>query len=190
MTDQERARHYREHGYTYQDIATILGCSDTWAQALCDDSYRERLNANAARFIRSGKCATCGGTMTRNKHGEFTNGKAYVNCQQCQIAKQKAESFARNIVGETCRCPICKTHKQFTAFPQGALRRYLNRERRKPPKCTACDTKARTEYRRRHRVPCIECGKPRTGDGRRIHERGIDTGLCRACYQGRTEAVA
>ena len=189
VEDSRRARHYRDNGYTYKDIAAILGCSEAWVYALVNDEARERLNEKSAQRLSSGVCPDCGGRMTRPEHGVYTVGKPYERCIACHEEKVSADSFAHRVQGDTLRCRSCHERKPFSAYPQRMLRRFLERQRGKAPECTACGTAARTAYRNRHRVPCVECGAPRTGDGKRKESRGIDTGLCRDCYAGRTAAA-
>ena len=50
-----RAKSYREHGYTYEDIAVILGCSHSWAVALCRDAVRADLQARSRKYLSSGR---------------------------------------------------------------------------------------------------------------------------------------
>lgn len=190
MSDEQRARHYHEHGYTHADIAVILGCSAQWVYYLLNPDARARLNARSRAWMTSGTCARCGGQMTRNKQGLYTTGKPYVHCGKCRAELDAEAGFARRVQGDTLLCRTCHVRKPFSAYPQRMVRRFLERRKGRAPRCTACDTAARIAYRERHRVPCLACGRPRTGDGKRRNQRGIDTGLCRDCYQGRTEVAA
>lgn len=179
-TKREIARDYRAQGLTYKEIGDLMGCTQQWAYALCNDDVYERMSRRSTEWIRSGTCPQCGGPMTHPKFGEYARRKPTGMCRSCFVAKVKADRMAATVHGDTARCRLCKQFKPFADFPQGQLRKYLDGHTTRMCSCRACDTAARADYRRRHATPCTNCGNPRNGDE---GGRGIDTGLCGPCYQ-------
>ena len=180
MTKREQARGYRRQGCTYVQIGRLMGISDTWARALCNDEVFKHHAQKSRTWTRSGVCPDCGGPMTQPTHQLSSRGKPGERCRACYTTMRSEAAFARLVQGETLRCRSCKERKPFADYPQGLLSKYLGRRAGKPPQCRACDTTMRTAYRNRHKTPCVKCGTPRVGDEA---GRTVDSSLCLSCYR-------
>lgn len=76
-------------------------------------------------------------------------------------------------------CPVCKTHRPTTEFPFDPKVPSRNFRRRY---CRSCDTKARQDYRERHKVPCVYCGAPALPESEK-GKRGHSDPRCRDCWR-------
>lgn len=170
--DWDEAVRLRASGLTLQAVASQLGVSVTAVQLACDPRLRAVNELRVAEYQRRGRCRTCGGRCSRNASGPQGE------CRACAYKRQ-----ATTVRPKSLRCWSCKVWKPDTDFPWNRAEAELRRGRHGT--CRVCQTILRTAYRQRRRVPCVNCGQPRSHPGERSG-KGVscrDTGLCRECYQ-------
>jgi len=121
-----------------------------------------------ARTVGQGVCDDCGGTMNA-----YSRKLGSTRCRFCAARAQ-----ATSVRESTLRCKTCREWKQDAEFPHGR-RRIARRGRHQ--QCRACQTKARQDYRERHKLPCVGCGAPALPPSEK-RTRGGDVPRCRECF--------
>lgn len=109
-------------------------------------------------------CA-CGRKKTRRER----------RCHHCVRMERVENSTSIRVVGPCedglfwpeLRCGKCREWKWSTAFGIERQRNEMSRGGRRRW-CKACETKLRQDYRKRHKVPCDLCGKPRLSDAEKL----------------------
>ena len=94
--------------------------------------------------------------------------------------ERRPASPATSVRPTTLECVICKRwlpDSEFAHHPRNKARRFHHRQ------CRECGTKARQDYRERHKIPCEKCGKPRLPHSEKRRKGVRDSGLCLACYR-------
>jgi hypothetical protein len=144
------------------------------------DELRAQRNAYARAWMREhsrkpclGGCGTLVWTHMKGRTGY---------CIRCLRARE----FGHNARADTLRCNRCGEWKPDDGFYRATGHSAIVRRGRKAV-CKDCENRRRQEYRDRRRVPCRNCGQPRSHPAENRHSIH-DTGLCQDCY--RRERIA
>lgn len=176
--DWDEARRLRATGLSYAEIARRLGVSDSAVNRVCNPAL---MNATALRlsqfFVR--KCHYCGGRAVHNPYSP--NAHHVPRCRDC-FNEQKATS----VRDTELHCALCDTWKPDNDFPWSRAAALQRRGRHQT--CRACCTRARQEYRERHKAPCACCGSPALPPNEKT-TRGTSYPRCRDCYRARIEPM-
>lgn len=138
--DWDEARARRAAGESYPSIARALGVSETAIQRVCKPEMNARMAAGVREWQRGGVCSDCGKRCSRNR--SRVRAGLPQRCSACH-----GISMQTTIRPDTLRCGTCKEWKPDDAFPGN---RTLPARRGRGRHCTACQTKARRDYRHRH----------------------------------------
>lgn len=170
--DHEEAVVLRKQGWSYKQIATRLGVSETAVARVLDPNERARLQRAVEKRARDRR-EPCKGGCGRLvwMHQPSMNRTGY--CSRCWGTKQ-----ATSVRDGELRCSNCHEWKDDTEFPR--MRKAIAR-RGRASECRPCQTLLRQERRMRRTVECSRCKGPKlhpndTGSKRR------KTTLCRACF--------
>ncbi len=174
--DYDEAARLRSEGLTYSEIGERFGVTDAAIQRAVNPKRRAEMLARTAAFQRSGICPDCGGQASRNG----------LNLQhRCRSCASKLA--ATSVMPRSLRCAVCRVFKLDDDFPRHRRRQH---RRGRHTVCRACQAAVRQQSRERRKVPCKNCGKPRThpsdngeGTGRR------NTGLCLDCFREGVRAL-
>lgn len=132
--DHIRAKALRVRGFSYGRIAAELGVSSAAVRRVCDPQVAARMDAASRRWLQSGVCPSCGGPKTRLDR--------VTRCRTCA-----ARVRATTVRDHELRCQTCHEWKPDDGFPRS---RNNGARRGRHKQCTACQTKARTEWRHRN----------------------------------------
>jgi hypothetical protein len=166
--DWDEARRLRSDGRTYAQIARRCGVSHTAVlRVLNDDRQAERVRLAARQ--RGGMCVDCGREISRN------TSRPVLRCVPCW-----ALSITTTVRDGEIRCVGCHEWKPDNEFPRNRAKgRVMARGRHSS--CRSCLTVARREYRERHKVPCVGCGRPALPANEK-GKRGGSVPRCRSCF--------
>lgn len=164
--DYDEARQRYADGEHPRDLAAEYGVSMNRVRQVVIPEEGQRAAERARQWIYSGTCPICGGPATR------TGGQS--RCRECFNVAQ-----ATSVRPDELRCPTCGEWKPDEDFPFNAGGRKLRRGRHQS--CRPCLTKLRQNYRERHKVPCVVCGKPALPPSEK-RTSGAPFPRCRECY--------
>ncbi len=141
--DWEEARRLRaEEKLTYQQIADLLGVTDTAVMNVCNPKAYARAKVYSAAWQRSGVCVKCGAQRSRNSTLE-REGVMKGRCVSC-AAKERATSVRE----DELQCVTCREWKTDDGFPFNASQNRLRRGRHS--QCRVCQTEAKRSWRKRN----------------------------------------
>jgi ribosomal protein L37AE/L43A len=146
--DWDEARQLYVSGVALKDIAERFGVTYNAVRLAVNDEARKRAREYLANWQRSGVCPDCGTQTTRRA----TTGDT--RCIDCASRRR-----ATSVRSTALLCSGCRKWKPDDDFPLNRVKRGKQR-RGRHNFCRACSTKARQDYRERHKVPCVSCGKP------------------------------
>lgn len=150
--DYEEAQSRYDAGESLSALAAEYGVTYTAVWQVVTPAGRHLAKRSAdnvrARTVGQGICDDCGGPMSAasRRHGS-------TRCMPCA-----ARARATTVRAGELRCNRCREWKIDENFPMNRSKRGARRGRHQ--QCRACSTILRREYRERHKVPCIGCGKP------------------------------
>ena len=170
--DRDEARRRVQAGETRKAVAASLGVSVRAVRYATDPRAYAQMLSQKAEYQSSGVCVECAARCSHNPS------RPPDRCRACA-----AEHRRTTVRPSTLLCMTCKRWKRDSAFPHSRDRR-LEHRRGRHRQCTTCQTIARTAYRARNKVPCKNCGRPRTPPGELCY-KSRDTGLCLECYRSR-----
>jgi hypothetical protein len=171
--DWDQAHRLRSDGWSYGQIARVLGVTTGAVRQACDEEYRLAVLAAVVRFQTSGVCSVCGARCSRNRSTQTPI------CRSCSL-----DNLATSVDDDALRCTKCNRwlpDEDFAFVSPGARHRRIRRRGRRHY-CRSCESKARAERRRRNQSEtCVDCGvvcmKP---NARYPGERQP---RCRSCWQ-------
>jgi len=165
--DEARKLHVVD-GVGITELARRYGVSYNGMRRVLDAEFRKKLDALSVSYIMSGICSVCGGPRNRYHRSGL--------CRKCSNEKKQTR-FRFNEWGEVAaiRCSTCREWKPPELFPSGKASRGYHQQ------CRTCQTKARQDYRERHKVPCVDCGKPALPPGEK-GTSGAPFPRCRTCF--------
>ena len=177
--DHEQAKRRYAAGERIADLAREYGVSPA-AVVFAVDARAAARNRNAvAEYHRRGNpsqywaCPECGARARKGHH-----------CRACFDASRCGDAV--NERGELL-CLRCREYKPVSEF---SFRAESARRGFRIPRCRACETRARQNYRERHKVPCAICGAPALPPNEK-RPNGTDYPRCRPCfYAGRIPVAA
>lgn len=173
---EEARRLHEEEGLSVRAIARRLGVSTTAMYFAVNPQTYERAKALNAAWQRSGTCEECGGPCTR-KAAAYRRGVPL--CHRCAAFAYQAT----NVRPGEQRCITCREWKPNWEFP-----RNKSRLTGRHSECTPCQTKARTEWRRRHwaRENAYNVERKRR-IGRIVKAQCDEQDRCTGCGKGRRQ---
>lgn len=162
--DHEEARRLRRNGLTYPQIARRLGVSSSAVRQVVNNYYRsEEAKRRRAEWARQNLRAPCVGGCGRLVW-TVNDGRSGL-CPRCS-----ADARTTTVRPTTLLCGRCREWKPDDDFSRD---KSSPARRGRCSECRSCQTAGRRERRARAKVPCVNCGRPRTP--------GTQTGLCRVC---------
>jgi len=166
-------------GWSVTTLAAHYGV--TWAavKRVVDPATKLRMYEQSLAFLMSGECRACGRPCNRRPREKSTDDgyKSSGLCRRCW-GESKQTRFRFDELGNLAaiRCSTCKTWKDAGEFSS-----HKRNSRSKYGQCRSCGTKARQNYRERHKEPCVDCGA-RALPAREKLTGGAKFPRCRACY--------
>lgn len=196
--DYDEAWRRYQAGERVADLAAEYGVTKhaVWrALSLLRDPVKRSAMREANRRWRTGVCEDCGGPAMRLVGGKAAhNHDGRVLCITCRSI-ERSESLRfddhGNLTAVRCNTRDCANGEPWQRPENfGRGRRFkAMRDGGFHQQCRACLTRARQDYRERHKVPCTNCGKP-TLPASEKGKRGRDTGLCITCWHKSPEGLA
>lgn len=168
--DHDQARKLYKEGASVYSLARRFNVTTNAVRRVLDPEIRRRMDATTRRYAMQGVCQLCG-------RDDISNNATV--CRDCMPIY-----YATTVREDTLLCSKCHKWKPDEDFQLTPSKR-LHARRKRRYQCRACMNKARQDYRERTKVPCVECGQPRSGPSemRQNARKGIrDGGLCRECW--------
>lgn len=131
--DYEDARRRFGAGESALALAAEYGVSNSRIYQVVNPEHGARTARLSAEWMRNGKCDRCGERCSAYSR----------HCTACS-----AIARTTSVRDGELQCSTCHEWKPDAAFPKGGPRCAHRRHRHKH--CTACQTKAKREYRRRN----------------------------------------
>ena len=180
--NHDYARQLRDLGYTYGEIARTFDVVPQAIAVALDHDVAKKV-ADRSKIHGRTACEGCGGPTLKADHPSRHVHDGRILCNTCRArARRTRIRFYRDGSYEL-HCKTCSRWLPPEAFGRG--QRYPDiRDGGFHSQCRSCTSKARTDYRARHRVPCEGgCGRMVEGRGR-SNRVGADPNrpyLCRKC---------
>lgn len=172
--DHEEARRRYEAGESGSSLAREYGVSSTAVLTVVSATMEKW--RDSTRFKGAERCIRCG--APKSKLSRYTMGSLL--CRSCADDDQ-----ATSVRSGELRCVSCRKWKPDAEFSMNRSETVRRRQRHRS--CRVCQTRQRQEYRERHKVPCVGCGKPCLPP----REKGTnwtDIPRCRSCASKQASA--
>ena len=181
--DHEEAAELHAHGWTWARLADRYGVSTNSVanavRAVDDPEWAERHRKRRTEWQRRNKRRPCKGGCGRLVwvHGMNKARPRTGYCAGCLAERL----YGKDMRPGELRCTVCRRWKPDDEFHRRAGGNEGGLRRGRKTQCRACESAARHERRLRRRVPCANCGKPRSHPDDLRRPGSTHTGLCIDC---------
>ena len=168
--DHEDAQRRYATGETIAALAAEYGVTAKAVERVVRPEVRARMYAAASLHGHRYRHDTCACGARKDKRA--------ARCRDCHLREVLGEVFDAH---GYLRCNRCNCYLPLTEFGFDAHKRERAFRR---AYCRECEARARQDYRERHKVPCVVCGKPALPPSEKM-TGGAPFPRCRECFLSR-----